>query len=82
MLSSDKDLWAGPLNSGRTSSIELTDEEKLQFEEVYSDFLKKGGQLMYTRKKLGARTVSFFELREAEKRAIDTPGKSLLSDRM
>jgi hypothetical protein len=68
--------------SGRTSSIELTDEEKLQFEEVYSDFLKKGGQLMYTRKKLGARTVSFFELREAEKRAIDTPGRSLLSDRM
>lgn len=68
--------------SGRTSSIELTGEEKLQFEEVYSDFLKKGGQLMYTRKKLGARTVSFFELREAEKRAIDTPGKSLLSDRM
>lgn len=68
--------------SGRTSSIELTDEEKLQFEEVYSDFLKKGGQLMYTRKKVGARTVSFFELREAEKRAIDIPGKSLLSDRM
>jgi hypothetical protein len=68
--------------SGRTSSIELTDEEKLQFEEVYSHFLRKGGQLMYTRKKLGARTVSFFELREAEKRAIDTPGKSLLSDRM
>jgi hypothetical protein len=68
--------------SGRTSSIELTDEEKLQFEEVYSHFLRKGGQLMYTRKKLGARTVSFFELRDAEKRAIDTPGKSLLSDRM
>lgn len=68
--------------SRRTSSIELTDEEKLQFEEVYSDFLKKGGQLMYTRKKVGARTVSFFELREAEKRAIDIPGKSLLSDRM
>ncbi len=68
--------------SGRTSSIELTDEEKLQFEEVYSQFLRKGGQLMYTRKKLGARTVSFFELREAEKRAIDTPGKSLLSDRI
>jgi len=58
------------------------DEEKLQFEEVYSHFLRKGGQLMYTRKKLGARTVSFFELREAEKRAIDTPGKSLLSDRI
>ena len=68
--------------SGRMSSIELTDEEKLQFEDVYSDFLKKGGQLMYTRKKVGAKTVSFFELRETEKRAIDIPGKSLLSDRM
>ena len=68
--------------SGRTSSIELTDEEKLQFEKVYSNFLKKGGQLMYTRKKVGARTVSFFELREAEKRAIDIPRKSLLSDRI
>ncbi|MDP2841301.1 MAG: hypothetical protein Q8O17_03365 [Candidatus Methanoperedens sp.] len=68
--------------SGKMSSIELTDEEKAQFEEVYSLFLKKGGQLMYTRKKVGARTVSFFELREAEKRTVDTPGKSLLSDRM
>ncbi len=68
--------------SGKMSSIELTDEEKAQFEDVYSLFLKKGGQLMYTRKKLGARTVSFFELKEAEKRAIDTPEKSLLSDRM
>jgi hypothetical protein len=68
--------------SGKMSSIELTDEEKAQFEDVYSLFLKKGGQLMYTRKKIGAKTVSFFELREAEKRAIDTPGKSLLSDRM
>ena len=68
--------------SGRTSSIELTDEEKLQFEEIYDNFLKKGGQLMYTRKKVGSRNVSFFELREAEKRAIDIPGKRLLSDRM
>ncbi|MFH0904642.1 MAG: hypothetical protein V1854_05585 [Methanobacteriota archaeon] len=68
--------------SWKMSSIELTDEEKAQFEEVYSLFLKKGGQMMYTRKKVGTRTVSFFELREAEKRAIDTPGKSLLSDRM
>jgi len=68
--------------SGRMSSIELTDEEKLQFEKVYSNFLKKGGQLMYTRKKVGAKTVSIFELKEDEKRAIDAPEKSLLSDRM
>jgi len=68
--------------SRKLSSIELTDEEKAQFEEVYSLFLKKGGELMYTRKKVGAKTVSFFELREIEKRGTETPGKSLLSDRI
>lgn len=68
--------------SGKLSSIELTDEEKAHFEEVYSLFLKKGGHLMYTRKKVGAKTASFFELREIEKRGTETPGKSLLSDRI
>ncbi len=68
--------------SEKLSSIELTDEEKARFDEVYSLFLKKGGQLMYTRKKLGAKTVSFFELREIEKKGIETPGKSLLSERI
>ena len=68
--------------SGKTSTIELTDEEKAQFEEVYSAFLEKGGQLMYTRKKVGAKTVSFFELQEVEKRVREAPGKSLLSERM
>ncbi|MFZ2411635.1 MAG: hypothetical protein WAW23_08710 [Candidatus Methanoperedens sp.] len=68
--------------SGKISTIELTDEEKAQFEEVYSLFLEKGGQLVYTRKKTGAKTVSFFEIREAEKRAAGTPGKSLLSERI
>ena len=68
--------------SGKTSTIELTDEEKAQFEEVYSSFLEKGGQLMYTRKKVGAKTVSFFELQEVEKRVREAPGKSLLSERM
>ncbi len=68
--------------SGKTSTIELTDEEKAQFEEVYSLFLEKGGQLMYTRKKMGAKTVSFFEVREVEKRVREAPGRSLLSERM
>ncbi|MCZ7402052.1 MAG: hypothetical protein O8C61_07500 [Candidatus Methanoperedens sp.] len=66
--------------SGKTSSIELTDEEKTQFEEVYSSFLKKGGMLMYTRKKIGSKNVSFFELREAQKKVIDAPRKNLLSE--
>ena len=68
--------------SEKLSSIELSDEEKAHFEEVYSLFLKKGGQLMYTRKKIGAKTVSFFELREIEKKGIEPPGKSLLSERI
>lgn len=68
--------------SGKMSSIELTDEEKAHFEELYSLFLKKGGQLMYTRKKVGAKTISFFELRENEKKGTETPGKSLLSERI
>ena len=58
----------------------LTDEEKAQFEEVYSSFLKKGGMLMYTRKKIGAKNISFFELQEAQKKVIDAPRKNLLSE--
>ncbi len=68
--------------SGKTSTIELTDEETAQFEEVYSQFLEKGGQLMYARKKVGAKNVSFFELREVEKKVRAAPGRSLLSERI
>ncbi len=66
--------------SGKLSSIELNDEEKEQFEEVYSLFLEKGGQIFYTRKKTGAKNIPFFELREPEKKVIDKPEKNLLSD--
>ncbi|MCX9084929.1 MAG: hypothetical protein OIN87_09050 [Candidatus Methanoperedens sp.] len=65
--------------SGKTSSIELTDDEKAQFEAVYNTFLKKGGMLMYTRKRIGAKKVSFFELKEQD-RVIDAPLKNLLSE--
>ncbi len=68
--------------SGKLSSIELTDEEKAQFEEVYDLFLRKGGQLMYSRKKVGAKNISFFELQEAENRIAEGPGKYLLSEKM
>lgn len=68
--------------SGKASSIELTDEERAQFEEVYNSFLEKGGQLMYTRKKIGAKTVSFFELHEIDKKVRESSGRSLLSERI
>ena len=66
--------------SGKLCSIELTDEEKAQFEEVYSSFLKKGGQLFYIRKKSGAKNIPFFELREPDKQVSNKPEKNLLSD--
>lgn len=66
--------------SGKLSSIELNDKEKAMFEEVYGSFLKKGGQLFYTRKKIGARTISCFELVELEKKNMEKSEKNLLSD--
>jgi hypothetical protein len=68
--------------SGKLSSIELTDEEKIQFEEIYDIFLRKGGQLMYSKKKVGARNISFFELQEVENRIAEGSGKYLLSEKM
>ncbi|MCX9013795.1 MAG: hypothetical protein OIN89_03215 [Candidatus Methanoperedens sp.] len=68
--------------SGNTSSIELTDEEMAQFEEVYNSFIGKGGQLMYTRKKVDKKTVSFFEVHETGRKTAEAPGKYMLSDRM
>jgi hypothetical protein len=68
--------------SGKLSSIELTDEEKVRFEEVYDIFLRKGGQLMYSRKKVGAKNVSFFELQEIENMIAESPEKYLLSDKI
>jgi len=66
--------------SEKLSSIELTDKEKEQFEMVYDLFLKNGGQLFYTRKKTGVKTIPFFELHEPEKKVRDKPEKNLLSD--
>ncbi|MGB8218010.1 MAG: hypothetical protein WCE94_11985 [Candidatus Methanoperedens sp.] len=50
--------------SGSISTIELTDEEKEQFENVYKVYQEKGGQILFSRKKVGRKTVSFFELSE------------------
>ena len=44
------------------STIELTNEEKEQFENVYKAYQEKGGQILFNRKKTGRKTVSFFEL--------------------
>jgi hypothetical protein len=50
--------------SGGISTIELTDEEKEQFENLHRAYEEKGGQILFSRKKVGRKTVSFFELSE------------------
>jgi hypothetical protein len=67
--------------SGSLSTIELTNEEKEQFENVYKLYQEKGGQILFSRKKIGRRTISIFELsedKEEKGRKRDTEVKSML----
>lgn len=64
--------------SGTISTIELSDEEKEQFEEVYKTFMEKSGQVLFTRKKEGRKTLSFFELREDHDLKQEVEVKSML----
>ncbi len=64
--------------SGSISTIELTDEEKDQFENIYKVYQEKGGQILFSRKKVGRKTVSFFELSEKKGRNKASDVKSML----
>jgi hypothetical protein len=44
------------------SLIELSDMEKAQFEEVMDTFIKDGGEILFTRKRIGGRFVNYFIL--------------------
>ncbi len=68
--------------SGNISTIELNDEEKKQFEVVYKESLNKGGQILFSRKKVGRKTVSFFELSEDKDRKKEPVKSTLLSERL
>lgn len=46
------------------SVIELSHTERIQFEDVLNDFLLHGGELRYTRKKHGKKTINHFRLEE------------------
>jgi len=66
------------------STIELTDEEKEQFENVYKAYQEKGGQIHFGRKKMGRKTVSFFELsqeKEYPKKGVEIKSM-LLSEKL
>jgi hypothetical protein len=64
--------------SGSISTIELTDEEKEQFENVYKEYQEKGGKILFTRKKVGRKIVSFFELAKEKDRKKEIEVKSML----
>lgn len=44
------------------SLIELSDLERKQFEEVMDMFIKDGGEILFTRKRIGGRLVNYFIL--------------------
>ena len=48
----------------RTRHIELKESERKEFDIIYSQYLEKGGQILYTRKKEGRKTRTLFMLEE------------------
>jgi hypothetical protein len=68
--------------SDSVSTIELDDQEKEQFESVYKEYLEKGGQILYSRKRAGRKTVSFFELSDGKSRRKEAVTSMLLSDKL
>lgn len=51
--------------AGREGIIELTNAEFAQFMEVYEAFLRKLGEIQYSREKKGRKTENVFELKES-----------------
>ncbi len=46
------------------SLIELSDIERVQFEEVMDTYIKHGGEILFTRKRIDGRFVNYFILNE------------------
>ncbi len=64
----------------KTLFIELKEQEREQFDSVYSQYLDVGGQIIYTQKKEGRKTVTLFMLDEGygQMSAMDVPEKRSL----
>jgi len=64
----------------KTLFIELKEQEKEQFDKVYSQYMEVGGQLIYTLKKEGRKTLTFFMLDEGygKMSVMDVPEKKSL----
>ncbi|WP_242492608.1 hypothetical protein [Methanolobus psychrotolerans] len=59
------------------SLIELSDMEKIQFEEVMNMFIKHGGEILFTRKRIDGRFVNYFILDDNIKSRQNITTKSL-----
>lgn len=42
--------------------IELSESERMQFEDVMDELVKNGGEIRYIRKKIGGKTIKLFRL--------------------
>ena len=42
--------------------IELSESERIQFEDVMDELVKNGGEIRYIRKKIGGKTIKLFRL--------------------
>lgn len=67
--------------SDRESVIELSESEFMQFEEVMDAFIKNGGEILYTRKKIDGKMTNFFKLSESKPACVNVK-ESLLADKL
>ena len=60
--------------------IELKEQEKEQFDKVYSQYMDVGGQIIYTQKKEGRKTLTLFMLDEGyvKMNEMDVPERKSL----
>lgn len=56
------------------SIIELTNDERMHFEDVLNEFLLYGGEILYSRKKKGRKNINFFRLDTTGSRDGDVRG--------
>ena len=56
--------------------IELSESERLQFEDVMDELVKSGGEIRYTRKKIGGKTIKLFRLEK------DAPVRGYVKERL
>ena len=59
------------------SLIELSDMERNLFEEVMDTFIIHGGEILFTRKRIGGRLVNYFILDENPRSNADVTKRSL-----